>query len=40
MEYIEYFFGNFWHFLELLILVAVIRGTTIIKIESKKGEQS
>jgi len=37
MEYIEYFFGNFWHFLELLILVAVIKETAIIKID-KKGE--
>lgn len=26
MEYIEYFFGNFWHFLELFILVVALRG--------------
>ena len=32
----EFFFCNFWHYLELLILVSVMVSTTVIKNYIKK----
>ena len=36
MEYCEFFFGNFWHYLGLWFIVATIFSTPIIKIIKKK----
>ena len=33
MEIVEYLFGNFWHFLELLLLALAISGGSAINIK-------
>lgn len=40
MDIVEYFFGNFWHFLELLLLALAISGgpRAIIKIGEKRNK--
>ena len=40
MEIIRYFFSNFWHYLELLMLVAVIfNGAYLFNSEDKKEDE-
>lgn len=41
MDIVEYLFGNFWHFLELLLIALVISGgpRTIIKIGEKRNQE-
>lgn len=34
----EFFFGNFWHFLELVVLAVIIFGHPIVEI-NRKGEK-
>lgn len=34
----EFFFCNFWHFLELLIILATIFGSTIVKVIKSKSK--
>ena len=35
MEYIEFFFGSFWHWFGLWVIIATIFGTPIISIINK-----
>lgn len=36
MEYVEFFFGNFWHWLGLWVIVATIFGGAYIHISNDK----
>ena len=36
MEYVEFFFGNFWHWLGLVIIVAIIFGRRLLVINNKE----
>lgn len=36
MEYLEFFFDNFWHYLGLWFLIATIFSGTIVKIIKKE----
>lgn len=36
MEYIEFFFGNFWHWLGLVVVLAIIFGHRIFVINNKE----
>ena len=38
MEYVEFFFGNFWHWLGLWVIVATIFGGFIVKVIHNKED--
>lgn len=37
MLIIQYFFGSFWHFVELVIVLGVLRGGTLIDYKRNVG---
>lgn len=36
MEYVEFFFGNFWHWLGLVVIIAIIFGGKPLVIKNKE----
>lgn len=36
MEYVEFFFGNFWHWLGLVVIIAIIFGGRLLVIGNKE----
>ncbi len=39
MDIIEFFFGNFWHWLGLILVLAVVFGRGVIRIENSKSKE-
>jgi len=39
MEYVEFFFGDFWHWFGLVILAVAIRGGALISIDKSNNKK-